>query len=639
MEPIPQNPAPQQEIGPSQDRKYYELLEFAPDAFFQGDAKGNLILVNSKAISLSGYSREELLQMNLRDLFTDSQLNQSPLRYDLLNAGKTVIIEREIQTKAGEIRQIEMSSKQNADGTYQCFMRDITERVLQAQALLEIEQRYRLAFQTSPDAVTINDINGRYVDVNQGFCDITGYQKEEILGKNSIELGIWTDAEDRKQMVGLLKTHGYVKNFEAQFRRKDGSMIVALMSSNIIQIHGEPHVLAVTKEITQMKAIEQELRVAKDIAEQNDRLKSAFLTNLSHEIRTPMNGILGFAELLRYPDVDFNTRQEYLEVIMDSGKHLLSVINDIIEIAKIETRQITPNITSIDVGELLAEISRLIHIPAQLQGKVVLEIQKTPLQINTDRIKLQQILMNLLTNAVKFTDYGSIKVSYEWKNNDLLSIRVTDTGIGIPEEYQHLVFERFRQIPNDRNITAGGSGLGLSICKAYVELLGGWIGFNSSPGEGTTFHFTIKHFPLRKPEQNTGKVHSNGASAIIPMISGSEKFKILVVEDNDVNFKLMSHLLSGWGFEHERAVTGQEAIDACRKNGFHLVLMDIHLPQMSGTEAMKHIKAIHPTLPVVAQTAHVLPEEIEAIYQAGFHAYLPKPIHHSTLLRTIHNLM
>ena len=626
----------------NEDHKYYELLEFAPDAFFHGDATGNFLLVNSKAVALTGYTKQELLGMNMRDLFSDSQLNHRPLRYDLLNSGKTVIVEREIITKSNEIRRIEMSSKKNADGTYQSFIRDITDKIRQEMAYHEMEQRYHLAFHTSPDAITINDINGIYIDVNKGFCEITGYDHDEIIGKNSIELGIWVDPEARRQVIETLKRDGVVKNFEAEFRRKDGSTTTALMSSNFIEIDGSLHMLAVTKEITHQKVVEHELRLAKEEAEQNDRLKSAFLANLSHEIRTPMNGILGFTELLRFPDNDEATRLDYIEIIHKSGQHLLGVINDIIEIAKIETNQIEPNIAPTDIALLLKDIEQQCKLSEQQSGHLKLQFQNTPLVLHTDATKLRQILINLISNAIKFTDKGQVEVCYQRESGNRVSFYVKDTGIGIPEEFQHLVFERFRQVPNDRNISIGGSGLGLSISKAYVEILEGWIGLKSTPGIGTTFHFTIRDFAHQEEAKQDAPALQQTDTAPSPSThqhGRNGSFEVLVVEDNDVNYLLLSKLLTNWGYGHIRAVTGTEAIKLALDDNIRLILMDIRIPGINGVEAVTEIRKKRCNLPVIAQTAHALQEEIEDFYRAGFDAYITKPIDHSTLLRTIQSLI
>lgn len=617
------------------DQKYFDLLEFAPDAFFQGDPQGNFILVNSKAISLTGYSREELLRMNMRNLFSDADLNLKPLRYDLLDKGETVIIEREILTKSNQRKRIEMSSRKNADGTYQSFVRDISEKIERQRQFEEIQQRYTLAFQTSPDAITINDIHGNYVEINTGFCEQTGFAREEILGKNSVDLGIWVNAEDRQQMLELLKKEGVVRNFEASFRKKDGSTLVALMTANLMDIHGQPHILAVTKVITQQKIIEQELRIAKEKAEENDRLKSAFLANISHEIRTPMNAILGFSELLRFSDYDDNTQKEFIDAIHSSGQHLLSLTNDIVEISKIETTEITPTIELVDIAQLLGEVRKQVSLPAAVENKISFQFHNSPLNVHTDPTKLRQILLNLVSNAIKFTDSGQITIHYEKVSDKTISFSVSDTGIGIPEEYQDLVFDRFRQVPIDRNIQRRGSGLGLSITKAYVELLGGWIGLSSVPGEGSTFHFTIKDFnftqaPVRESIDSRSDVRPSDKAH-----HKNSNFKILVVEDDDVNYRLLQRLLENWGFDHERAINGQEAAQMGVQARFQLILMDIALPKMSGIDALEQIRRHRRDVPIIAQTAHALQEEIDKFAAAGFDDYITKPIDHRELLRKI----
>jgi len=617
------------------DQKYFDLLEFAPDAFFQGDPQGNFILVNSKAISLTGYSREELLRMNMRNLFSDADLNLKPLRYDLLDKGETVIIEREILTKSNQRKRIEMSSKKNADGTYQSFVRDISEKIENQKQYNEIKQRYTLAFQTSTDSVTINDIDGNYVEVNRGFCEQTGFTRDEIIGKNSVELGIWVNAEDRHQMVELLEKEGVVRNFEANFRKKDGSTLVALMTANLVNIHDQPHVLAVTKVITQQKIIEQELRIAKEKAEENDRLKSAFLANISHEIRTPMNAILGFSELLRFSDYDEDSRTEFIDAIHSSGQHLLSLINDIVEISKIETTEITPTVELTDISQLLEEVRKQVILPEAVEKNLSIQFQNSPLKVHTDPTKLRQILLNLISNAIKFTDSGKITITYERVSGNNISFSVSDTGIGIPEEYQDLVFDRFRQVPIDRNIQRRGSGLGLSITKAYVELLGGWIGLSSVPGEGSTFHFTIKDFnftqaPVQESIDSRSDVKASGEAH-----HKTSNFKILVVEDDDVNYRLLQRLLENWGFDHERAINGQQAAQMGVHERFQLILMDIALPKMSGIDALKQIRKHRRDVPIIAQTAHALQEEIDNFAAAGFDGYVTKPIDHRELLRKI----
>ena len=407
------------------------------------------------------------------------------------------------------------------------------------------------------------------------------------------------------------------------------------MSSNVIMIDERPHILAVTKIITEQKIIEQELRMAKEKAEENDRLKSAFLANISHEIRTPMNAILGFSELLRFEDYDEETRLDFIETIHSSGQHLLAIINDIVEISRIETTEMNPTIELVDISKVLENIRKQVSLPESLRQHLSLDFQTTPLLIRTDPTKLQQILLNLVSNAIKFTDSGSITVTYKKNTDGLISISVTDTGIGIPEEYQDLVFERFRQVPGDRNIQQRGSGLGLAITKAYVELLGGWIGLKSSPGKGSTFHFTIRDFskdtvaPLKPEKIESSKDPQTNDP------TNQDHFKILIVEDDDVNYSLLHRLLTQWGFQHERAIHGLEAVEKGVRQDIRMILMDISLPKMNGIEALRRIRTQRKDIPIFAQTAHALREEIDKFEEEEFDEYLIKPINHRELLRKI----
>lgn len=216
---------------------------------------------------------------------------------------------------------------------------------------------------------------------------------------------------------------------------------------------------------------------------------------------------------------------------------------------------------------------------------------------------------------------------------------MSDTGIGIPEEYQDLIFDRFRQVPIDRNIQRRGSGLGLSITKAYVELLGGWIGFNSAPGAGTTFHFTIKDFNDSQASVEETNQPGSRLDKTDRHQHKNSNFNILVVEDDDVNYRLLQRLLDNWGFAHERAINGQEAVQMRINQRFQLILMHIALPKMSGIEAFKQIRTHRGDVPVIAQTAHELQEEVDKFEAAGFNSYITKPINHKELIRKIRSNM
>ena len=387
-------------------------------------------------------------------------------------------------------------------------------------------------------------------------------------------------------------------------------------------------------EIVQHKITAAALIKAKEKAEESDRLKSSFLANLSHEIRTPMNAINGFTELLRDYALEPEKKNEYISIIRKSGHKLLLIINDIIEISKIETGQIVPHMKPVDVNDFIDDLYKTMIVTIPKEKDIKLEIAlKRPipdLTILTDEVKLLQIMSNLLNNAIKYTEKGSIEFGYDVIDEDSIHFFVKDTGVGIDEKNKDIIFERFRRIEGDLAIKKGGSGLGLAISKAYIEMLGGSIKVESKLGEGSTFSFTI---PLKK----TKKIEPIRDIEVQEIISsGNPSNIILVAEDDDINYLYFKEILSGLDFTIIRAKNGQEAIDMCSKSSdIKLVLMDIKMPQVDGYDALKAIRKINPKLPVIAQTSYALPEDKLLINNAGFDDYLTKPIDKDKLLRLV----
>jgi PAS domain S-box-containing protein len=621
------------------ERKYRGLLESALGGFFQADEKGNIILVNTYAEKILGYSREELMTMNARDLFCDSELNESPLCYDLAEEEKTTFIEREVFTKDKKQIQIELSVNKNADGTFQSFFHDITKRNREKLALTESEERYSRAFKTSPDAVNINNLDGTYVDINDGFTELTGYSREDTIGKKSLDLNIWADPNERNALLEGLTTQGRVLNFEMEFRKKNGLVGIGLMSAVLINIGNVRHILSITRDITERKVTENELILAKERAEESDRLKSAFLANLSHEIRTPMNGILGFSELLKDDEISSETRDHYVDIITKSGFHLLSIINDIIDISRIETKQVKLQVSSVNIDTLLLDLHDQFRFSIPKDKKLGLNIKcfesNEPVLINTDKTKLSQILSNLVSNAIKYTDKGEIIVWYELGENNLVHFHIKDSGIGIDKKDQKIIFERFRKIENDHGIRHGGAGLGLAISKAYAEMIGGSITVESAEREGSVFTVTIKNYKKAKPLNESS----------FPVAKKEQKSTmgegcLLIVEDDEVNFQHISAVLNYNKLKHIRAINGKEAVDLCEENdSINLVLMDLKTPVMDGFEAKKRIRKINPELPIIALTAYALTEDVKQIKEAEFDGFLPKPIDKTKLIQLIQSYL
>ncbi len=381
----------------------------------------------------------------------------------------------------------------------------------------------------------------------------------------------------------------------------------------------------------------KQLEIAKQKAEESDQLKSAFLANLSHEIRTPMNAIMGFSELLDDPQVSDQDRKSYLEIIKKSGINLTSIIEDLLEMSKIESKQISPNYKSLNLDKCIAEIYQSTKITIPKEKKIDFNIIQThkglDQNILMDEVKLKQILNNLITNAIKFTKQGYINIGYAVnEETQLIKLWVEDTGVGIAEANQRLIFNRFRRVESDDAIEIGGLGLGLSITKAYVELLGGEIEVKSSPGQGATFTL---HLPLVYDEStNPTTPHSQ-----LPKNEKSTHQTILVAEDDDINFILLEKILQLKNYHIIRAVNGQVAVEKCKRNdNIDLIFMDIKMPIMNGFEAFQTIRTFNKTIPVIANTAYSSPEDKEKIMAAGFTAYLSKPLNKDKIFEVLEQI-
>jgi PAS domain S-box-containing protein len=381
---------------------------------------------------------------------------------------------------------------------------------------------------------------------------------------------------------------------------------------------------------------EESLQLAKEKAEASDQLKSLFLSNMSHEIRTPMNAILGFAEMLQDPELNIEEKDRFLDVIIKSGDNLLRLINDIIDISKIESGQLRIIYSDCYLNELFADLDELYntelnrlrksHLTFYIQtGKV-----EPDFAVYTDPVRLRQIITNLVGNAIKFTDEGFIELGYRVRG-EKVEFYVRDSGIGIPVDQQKLIFDRFGQVKEVavRNLT--GTGLGLTISKNLVELLGGTMWLDSFPGEGSTFWFSI---PLKVGNHRSETLFETDISLAQQLDLGGKN--ILVVEDVDTNYFYISSLLLKLNVKIQRAEDGAIAIEMVKNDpSINLVLMDIELPVMDGYTATREIKKIRPGLPVIAQTAFAMMGEREKSLEAGCDDYIAKPIRKEILLEVI----
>ncbi|KAB1154985.1 response regulator [Flavobacterium luteum] len=382
----------------------------------------------------------------------------------------------------------------------------------------------------------------------------------------------------------------------------------------------------------------RQLLIAKQKAEESDKLKSSFLANVSHEIRTPMNAIIGFSDLLNDSTLSKNDKSEYLQIIRNSGSNLVSIIEDLLEMSKIDANQISPKLVGFDLNKCLHDLYDTIKVTIPAEKNIDFYVIDNPNPITknilSDEVKLKQIITNLITNAIKYTNNGKVGFGYVVHEKEkFLEITVRDSGIGIDKKNVSVIFDRFRRIEDDFSVELSGLGLGLAICKAYVEMLGGTIQVESTVGEGSTFIFSI---PLKYDKNNLPKKPDE---EIVNDIETNSDIVILIAEDDNINFLLLKKILELKNYTTIRAVNGQEAVTICSTNpAIDLVFMDIKMPVMDGYTAFDKIKVFLPNLPVIAQTAHSSSEDKERVLQAGFTDYITKPLDKEKIFELLDDL-
>jgi len=395
--------------------------------------------------------------------------------------------------------------------------------------------------------------------------------------------------------------------------------------------------MGIFKDVSDLMRIENELKEARDQAEESDRLKTSFLANMSHEIRTPMNGIVGFANLLRDPGLSEDKKDLFLKHIDHSSNQLLNIIDDIIDISKIESGQLKISNKPVRINGILEEIySSYFHrIRGDAPGQKLVDFklkrgnESNDFTIVTDDFRLSQIFNNLIGNAIKFTKEGHITFGYNLRNNRHVEFFVSDSGIGIPNNKRRIIFDRFGQVDQERSLQPSGTGLGLPISKSLVNLMGGEMWVESEVGKGTTFYFTIP-LVVEEPEEEPRIMISNN------IYNWSNKH-ILVAEDEELNWLFVREMLRQTGATIHRALNGREVVTKARKLAPDAILMDIKMPELSGIDAARKIRKFNASVPIIAQTAFVMAEEKEESIKAGCNHFVTKPLDRTTIMELINS--
>lgn len=624
------------------------------------DEHWTMIYVSERCKTITGYEPADFIN-NKKISFGEIILPQfredvNKTTDEAIRRKKSFIEEYMIRTAAGEEKWI----LERGAGVYgnngellflEGYIEDISERkqrefeiIKSEEALRESTHTYSELFNGMDETVWVINLQGEIIDINRSVTEKLGYTLEELkeIGINGLDASL--TFEEIKDLIRTIPSDRR-QVFETLHKRKDGQTIPVEISSSIVTYKGKKAILGIARDITIRKEMElaqkkheQEekelyfkLLAAKEKAEESERLKMAFLANMSHEIRTPMNGIIGFMELLKEPNLEEQSRKEYINLVNISGQRLLSTINDIMEISKIESGELTIHSDIINLEELMRYYYNFFQPETEsksLELKLGFHLYGQESEILSDKPKIDSILTNLIKNAIKFTDKGCIEFGNYIDDEDVV-FYVRDTGKGIKDDMHHQIFERFVQADNHFSRSYEGSGLGLAIAKAYAEVLGGKIWVHSEPYKGSTFSFSIPYatplycdFEAKTPEMR--------------LDNENKQKTILIAEDDEISFRYLEKILKDDTFKLIHAKTGVEAVTLAREvKDISLILMDIKMPEMDGLEATRLIRSFDQDIMIIAQTAYALKDDEHKAIEAGCNAYISKPVKKELLMQLI----
>ena len=516
-------------------------------------------------------------------------------------------------------------------GNNLCITNEISQRK-KAEKLLRISEKNLHTLSQSTAASIIIYYEKNIIYANPSTEKLTGYSNKELLNLEVRQLlhSKYIDFLVKNNPINSPKKDKSF-DFEISILKKNKTEKWIDVRAGIIEWNGKTCGIISAFDIAKRKKVEKQLIKAKEDAENSERLKSAFLANMSHEIRTPMNGILGFTELLKNPNLPIEKQQKFVEVIEKSGERLLNLINNIVDISKIESNLMKTFMVEVDINEQLDYLYTFFKPEATAKGielTCVKSLNGANAIIKTDREKLYAILVNLIKNAIKYTPSGSIEFGYYLQNNTnftKVEFYVKDTGMGVPKNRQKAIFERFIQADIDDSNALQGAGLGLSICKAYVKMLNGNIWLNSSTKSGSTFYFTIP-YKINKTNSDTKEIEINKYNPI------KNNLKILIVEDDETSKNLLSTILKPITLNILEASNGFEAVETCKNNiDIDLILMDVKMPILGGLDATNQIRKFNKNVIIIAQTAYSLEGDKEKALNSGCNTYISQPINKTQL--------
>ncbi|HWA62385.1 MAG TPA: PAS domain S-box protein [Caulobacteraceae bacterium] len=631
------------------EARYRLLAENATDVIATFDLDGRITYVTPSVERVFGYTAAEMIGSHPARVIHPDDYAMIEARLGELLAGKTptptIRYEYRGIKKSGEVIWIEANPALVRDpdtgrivGLQDC-LRDVTDQRAAEAALAKSEAQYRLLAENATDVIASCGLDGRITYVSPSAEKLYGYSTAELVGMEATRLIHPDDlamVQGRLRDLVRLKTPGATTRYEYRAIDKAGKVIWLEANPSIVCDPQTGQVVALQdclRDISERKAMEAELARKRAEAEAGAVAKAEFLSNMSHELRTPLTGIIGFGGLLQGMGGLPDKARLYVDRVVKGGEALLAIVNDILDFTKLEAGHVELDPQPFDPRVLAGEAVGMVQVQATQKGLALrTEIDgPLPSMVTADAARVRQVLLNLLSNAIKFTARGKVvlRVRHEAEGGGRLAFEVADTGIGIPEALKHRLFQRFSQVDGSISREFGGTGLGLAICKGLVEMMGGEIGVESTEGAGSTFRFTVA-----APAAETAWTPPVGAIEE----QGPAPLTFLVVDDVALNRELLLAMLAPTGARIAEAADGAEAVAACVKTRFDLILMDLQMPGMDGYAATRAIRAnsdLNRATPVVAISANVLPQHVAACQEAGMNDYLAKPIDQNALMAKV----
>lgn len=602
--------------------------------------------VNKAFADMLDYTKKELLSLKFTDITHPEDLESDLQESKKLFSGEisSYSIEKRYLKRNGDSIWTELTARTVLDrDSGEIFgvamIEDITERRKYVKALEDAEEESRKLVEFFPDGILIHR-DEQIVYVNKAAADIFGYANpEEVIGKDVFDLIHPDDQKKARKRVKILNKGEEPPEEELRLVRPDSQSTAHVqVKSRPIEYEGTKAIQVAVRDVTSYKAVERGLIKAKQQAEESRKVKERFIANMSHEIRTPMNAVLGMAHLLKDTKLDIQ-QEDYIQIINNSAENLLVIINDILDISKIEAGKIQFNIDEFSIEEIVKNVINTVELDAKKKGLQLEYNLDTgiPLLLIGDRVRLSQILLNLVANAIKFTSSGGVRLEVNQINRTKTSVTVRftviDTGIGIAEKDLNTIFDSFTRAEGASGY--GGTGLGLTIVKRLVELQKGTITVESELGVGTTFEIELTFG--RTDENYLNKISKRSQKSI----DDFSNRKVLIVEDNKINQLILKKLLEKYNINADIANDGIEALELVKKEHYELILMDIKMPNMNGFETTKEIRNIkeYKEIPIIGVSAHAMVEEKDKALRSGMDDYITKPIVPSELLQKLNKYL